>query len=119
MGNETSLPGPAAGTRVRSSMEKGIKRPDLDGPPQRKERNAGNAPLRSRPVFRHIRVAGLALVLPFIMGVGPVVGYLAGDWIGRQAGYVGWGRLIGLLAGAVASAHQTILIIRRLMQELK
>lgn len=74
---------------------------------------------RAIEVYRQIRVIGLAAALPFIMVVGPVVGYFAGGWIGERLGYTASGRLLGLLLGAAASVRQTILIIRRLLHEVK
>ena len=74
---------------------------------------------RSRAVYSQIRVVGLAVVLPFVMVAGPIAGYIGGGWIGERLGYTTGGKLLGLLLGAAASVHQTILIIRRLLHEVK
>lgn len=70
-------------------------------------------------LFRQIRVAMLAVALPFVMAVGPIVGYFVGGWIGGQVGHDAAGRLAGLAFGAAAGVHQTILIIRRIVRETR
>jgi len=70
-------------------------------------------------LFRQIRMAALAVALPFVMAVGPVVGYIMGGWLGEQIGRGATGRLAGLALGAAASLYQTILIIRRILREMK
>jgi len=73
----------------------------------------------NQAVFRQIRVAMLAVALPFVMAVGPIAGYFVGGWIGEQVGYIEWARVIGLVAGMAASVHQTVLIIRRILREMR
>jgi hypothetical protein len=73
----------------------------------------------NQAVFRQIRVAMLAVALPFVMAVGPVAGYFVGGWIGGQVGHIEWARVIGLVAGMAASVHQTILINRRIVREMR
>jgi len=74
---------------------------------------------KKEAVFRQIRVAMMAVVLPFVMAVGPVVGYIGGGWIGERVGQGPSGRLIGLVAGFAAGIYQTVMIIRRILRELK
>ncbi len=85
-------------------------------------RNAGrkeNMRNSKDPFFRQFRVAVLALALPFVMAVGPVAGYYIGSWIGAALGYRLWGGGVGLAAGTAASIQQTVLIIRRILREMK
>jgi len=74
---------------------------------------------RKQAVFRQMRVAILAVALPFVMAVGPIAGYFVGGWIGGALGHVEWGHTVGLVLGAAGSVHQTILIIRRILRETK
>ena len=69
--------------------------------------------------LRQLRMALLAVALPFVMAVGPVAGYMIGGWIGESSGHGAGGRLMGLVLGAAASVYQTILIIRRILREMK
>lgn len=83
-----------------------------------RHRSGDGESARARAVGRQIRVIGLAIMLPFIMVVGPVVGYYIGLWIGRQFGLGGWVRFAGLGFGAVAAVQQFVRTIRRLLREL-
>lgn len=69
--------------------------------------------------FRQARIAILALALPFVMAVGPVAGYFLGRAAGAWLGGGAWGPRLGILFGAAASVHQTVLIIRRILRETK
>jgi len=79
----------------------------------------GGRDRRRSEVYRQVRIVGLALVLPFIMAAGPVVGYFIGAWIGRLVGDPFWPRMIGLAVGVAAGVHQTFQIIRRILSEMK
>lgn len=74
---------------------------------------------KKEAVFQQIRVVMLAVALPFVMAVGPVAGYIGGEWIGDRVGHGSSGKLIGLLLGFVAGIFQTVIIIRRILRELK
>lgn len=56
---------------------------------------------------------GLALMLPTVMAVSPLAGYLVGLWIGR---WIGWEpmKFVGLLVGLASGIRQSIDIIRKL-----
>jgi len=74
---------------------------------------------KNEAFFRQVRVVALAAALPFVMAVGPIAGYLGGQWIGERLGHASWGRLAGLVLGVVAGVHQTVLIIRRILREIQ
>jgi len=58
--------------------------------------------------------AGLALTLPFTLLSGPLVGFFIGDWLDGQFGTAPWLLVLFLVFGFVASAKETIRVIRRL-----
>ena len=92
---------------------------ERDDNQKRKTHKTQSSGKESEEFYRQIRVIGLAIFLPFVMVAGPVAGYLIGDWIGGLMGGATWPRTAGLVLGLVAGVQQTILIIRRLLAEMK
>lgn len=58
------------------------------------------------------RGVGAYLMIPTMMGVGPVLGYLLGSWLERRYGYAPWLSFAGVVLGAVASVRQIIRILQ-------
>ena len=71
------------------------------------------------PSYRLIRVASLATMIPFIMAVAPVMGWLLGQWIGKRVSYEQTGALIGLAVGLAAGARESVRMTRRILEEMK
>jgi hypothetical protein len=61
---------------------------------------------------RALEVLGLAFLFPAAV----VVGYLAGRWVGGQAGAPVAGAMVGALLGAAAGFWQLFAFLRRLRQ---
>jgi hypothetical protein len=72
-----------------------------------------------RPTSRLIRVASLATLIPFMMAVGPLMGWFIGQWIGRRLSYESTGALIGLAFGLAAGAREAYGMTRRIIDEMK
>lgn len=72
------------------------------GPPDRAQRAAELA-----------RGIGAYTVIPVMMAVGPVLGYLLGSWLESKFGHAPWLSFGCVILGAAASVRQIILILRR------
>ena len=59
------------------------------------------------------RKVGLYTVIPTMMVVGPLLGYLGGAWLERRFGHEPWFGFGGMVLGIIASARQVALVIRR------
>jgi hypothetical protein len=65
------------------------------------------------------RTLGLALYIPIVLVVAPVVGYFGGQWLDRQFGTGSWLAWLGILLGFAAAARQIYHIVRRIQRELE
>lgn len=70
------------------------------------------------PVAEHIRSASMALTIPAMLGVGPLVGWFLGSALS------GWlfarptaGGLVGLLLGFIAGVREAIRLVKRIGKE--
>ncbi len=57
--------------------------------------------------------AGLLTAIPFVLLVGPALGYLAGAWIEKRWAISPWGTVLGIGLGLVASVRSTAQLIRQ------
>ena len=57
--------------------------------------------------------AGLLTAIPFVLLVGPVLGYLAGAWLDRRWSLEPWGTALGIVLGLAASGRATAQLIRQ------
>ena len=57
--------------------------------------------------------AGLLTAIPFVLLVGPALGYLAGAWLDRRWSMDPWGTGLGIVLGLAASGHSTAQLIRQ------
>ncbi|MBN1516055.1 AtpZ/AtpI family protein [Candidatus Sumerlaeota bacterium] len=55
-----------------------------------------------------------ALMIPFLLGAGPIVGWYLGNQADQWFGSSPWGQFIGLGFGLGAGVHQAVIIIRRI-----
>jgi len=60
-----------------------------------------------------IRQAGLLTAIPFVLLVGPIVGYYLGAALDRRWRFAPWGMAAGIVLGLLASARVTIQLIRQ------
>jgi hypothetical protein len=60
-----------------------------------------------------IQQAGLLTAIPFVLLVGPALGYFLGSAIDRWWGIPPWGMGAGIVFGLLASARVTIQFIRQ------
>ncbi len=60
-----------------------------------------------------IQQAGLLTAIPFVLLVGPALGYFLGSAIDRWRQTAPWGMGVGIVFGLVASARVTIQFIRQ------
>ena len=72
-----------------------------------------------RPTARLIRVGAMATMIPFIMVVAPVVGWLLGHWIGQRLSRPETGGVVGLLVGMATAAREVFVMIRHILDEMK
>jgi hypothetical protein len=69
--------------------------------------------------YRQARVALMATTIPALMGVGPLVGWFLGQWIGGMFSHADMGGLIGLVLGLVAGGRESYLMTRRIIRDIK
>jgi F0F1-type ATP synthase assembly protein I len=69
--------------------------------------------------YRQARIAGIALVMPFLMLAGPLVGLFGGRWLDSLFGTKPWIEMIGLVLGLIAGGQQVHLMYLRLRRDLE
>jgi len=65
------------------------------------------------------RLASLAVTIPAVLVLSPLVGWFLGRWGGGFLGHARLGSLVGVALGVAAGIMQTIDVIRRISKELK
>ncbi len=60
-----------------------------------------------------IQQAGLLTAIPFVLLVGPILGYYLGSALDRHWAHAPWGMLIGIILGLLSSARVTIQLIQQ------
>lgn len=63
-----------------------------------------------------MRQVGLLTAIPFVLLVGPALGYYLGTALDRRWPYAPWGMGVGIVFGLVASARVTTQMIREAQQ---
>lgn len=63
-------------------------------------------------IYRWIRVSGLLTLIPIILCVGPIAGYMAGDWLQRQFGFPSWTSVACAALGFLGGVLETVRVIR-------
>ena len=59
---------------------------------------------------------GILTTVPFILVAGPVVGYLAGNWLDQKYHSDPYGKVILIVLGLAASVREIIQIIRDVLK---
>lgn len=59
------------------------------------------------------RQAGLLTAIPFVLLVGPALGYYLGTAVDRRWAHAPWGMAAGIVLGLLASSRVTIQLIRQ------
>lgn len=59
-----------------------------------------------------IRNVGLIITIPTVFAVGPIVGFLIGNWIDQKWLTDPWGKTVLSLLGFIASVRQVIYLIK-------
>lgn len=60
-----------------------------------------------------LKQAGLLTAIPFVLLVGPVLGYYLGVALDRRWSFAPWGLITGIVLGLLASANVTVQLIRQ------
>ena len=68
--------------------------------------------------YRQARIAGIALVMPFLLLAGPLVGLFGGRWLDGMFGTRPWVEMIGLVLGIVAGGQQAYKMYLQLSRDL-
>ena len=63
-------------------------------------------------VYKWIKIGGLLSFIPVIMAAGPLAGYFSADYLQKRFGLPGYISPIFITIGFIASARETIRIIR-------
>jgi len=63
-------------------------------------------------IYKWIRLGGLLSFIPFILVAGPIAGYLAGDYLVKRFGLPSFTPVALAAIGFIASARETIRVIR-------
>ncbi len=66
-------------------------------------------------IFRFIKIAGMLSFIPFVLISGPLVGYLAGDFLAQKFS-LPYLRLICIGLGAIAGIFETFKIVRLVLK---
>ena len=67
---------------------------------------------RSEPSL-WLKQAGLLTAIPFVLLIGPAIGYYLGSTLDRRWPYAPWGLAAGIIFGLLASAKVTAELIRQ------
>ena len=63
-------------------------------------------------VYKWIKIGGLLSFIPVIMGAGPLGGYFCADYLQKRFGLPGYISPLFIVIGFIASARETVRIIR-------
>jgi len=66
--------------------------------------------------MKNLKQVGLLTAIPFVLLVGPTVGYVLGAALEARWPIAPWGMGVGILFGLIASARVTVQFIRQAQQ---
>lgn len=67
---------------------------------------------KKREAYKWIKVGGLLSLIPFVLVSGPLMGYIAFEYLQKRFGAPPYASYIFITVGFVASVRETIRIIR-------
>lgn len=62
--------------------------------------------------YKHVKIVGFLSFIPIILFAGPLMGYIAADYLMKRFNWVSWLPIIGAALGFAASVDESIRIIR-------
>ena len=83
--------------------------------PESIDRDPGPSPERGREAesSQWLRQAGLLTAIPFVLLVGPAIGYYVGTAVDRRWQCAPWGMTVGIILGLAASGRTVAQLIRQ------
>lgn len=69
--------------------------------------------------FKWIKVGGLLGLIPIVLAIAPLAGYMAGDWLVTSLGFPRYTVTVCVIIGFVAAASETIRIIAAALNTAK
>ena len=72
----------------------------------------GQGDKRNADFYKWIKIAGLLSFLPFVLGAGPIAGYVLGSYLERKFGLPIYVSIALVTIGFVASLKETIRIVK-------
>ena len=67
---------------------------------------------KRREAYKWIKVGGLLSLIPFVLAAGPLVGYIAFDYLRNRFGVPSYASYILITIGFAASVRETIRIVK-------
>lgn len=68
--------------------------------------------MKSEELYKWVRTAGLLGIIPIVLATGPLAGYFLGDLLVAKYAFPGYTIIICVALGFLASAQETIKIIK-------
>ena len=69
--------------------------------------------------FKWIKISGLLALLPIVLAVGPLTGYIAGDWLVTYFKLPSYVTIICVILGFAAAVQETFRIIKAALRAAK
>ncbi len=63
--------------------------------------------------YSQVKQIGALTAIPFLLVLGPLVGYFVGNWIDLKFGFTPWFSITFLILGFVASGREIYSLLRR------
>ena len=72
----------------------------------------GQGDKRNADFYKWIKIAGLLSFLPFVLGAGPIAGYVLGSYLEHKFGLPAYVSIVLVTIGFMASLKETIKVVR-------
>jgi len=69
-------------------------------------------------LFLRARQVGMLTTIPFILLLGPLIGYFAGSWIDRKWDLAPYGTIVLIVLGFAAAVRETVRLLRQTLRQL-
>jgi len=70
-----------------------------------------------KDAFRQIRQVGILTTIPFILLLGPLIGFFIGQWVDQKFGISPVAMIFFIVLGFAGSARETARMIRDVMRD--